>query len=515
MKQNFLNSIKVSAPKKSAFDLSHDVKLSCNMGELIPTLAMECIPGDKFHISNESLLRFQPLIAPMMHRVNVYMHYFFVPNRILWSNWETWVTNGGNNPGTLPVFPTVYAGNDGGTSATYTTLMDYMGVPNPLPTPSAANVERISAFPFAAYTKIWNEYYRDQNLQPEKVCDLVDGDNTFLINLEGINRCWEHDYFTAALPWAQRGEAVAIPFGDFADAPVKYKKATGDATTNAAWNATLSPTGTSSVDAPAGIPANSVGSSDLYVDNSDITADAPSINDLRTATKLQEWLEKAARAGARYVENIFAFFNVKSQDSRLQRPEYITGSVSPVVISEVLNTTGTTDAPQGNMSGHGIAVTSGNGGSYECKEHGYIIGILSIMPKTAYQQGVPKHFLKVTDPMELAWPQFAHLGEQAITQNEVYAYTSNKHDTFGYIPKYGEYKFMQNRVCGYFRTSLNTWHMGRIFETEPALNGNFISSDPTDRIFAVIGSDEQRMLMQIYHKITAIRPLPKFGTPTF
>jgi len=242
------------------------------------------------------------------------------------------------------------------------------------------------------------------------------------------------------------------------------------------------------------------------------------INDLRKAEKLQEWLEKNARGGTRYKESILAHYGVNTSDKRLQRPEYITGLKTPVIISEVLNTTGdiqgTADTPQGTMTGHGVAVNSGGAGTYFCEEHGYIMGIMSIMPKTAYQQGIPKDFIKY-DYLDFGFPEFAHLGEQAIDLNEIAAYLQDPtpSEAWGYIPRYSEYKFMLNRVAGDFRTSLNYWHMGRIFAAAPGLDEAFIVSDPTTRIFSVTDPDVQHMWVQVLNHIKALRPLPKYGTP--
>jgi hypothetical protein len=229
--------------------------------------------------------------------------------------------------------------------------------------------------------------------------------------------------------------------------------------------------------------------------------------------KLQEWLERSARGGTRYVESILSHFGVKSSDKRLQRPEYITGTKSPVIISEVLNTAGAA-LPQGNMSGHGMAVNSGKAGSYRCEEHGYIIGIMSVMPKTAYQQGIPKHFLK-DDPFDYFWPSFANIGEQEVKNDEVYAFTPTGNEPFGYVPRYAEYKFEQSRVAGDFRTSLAYWHLGRIFNSQPGLNGTFITSDPTHRIFAVTDPLQEKLYAHVLNRVTAIRPMPKFGIPSF
>lgn len=518
MNKNIFNSVQLMKPKTNSFDLSHDVKLSLNMGDLVPIMVSECIPGDRFKISCESLLRFAPMVAPIMHRCDVTMHYFFVPNRIIWEGWEKFITNTKRDEtGQLPAFPFTKAGvPDGGDHefARYTKLHDYFGIPKP---PDVeGTVENVSALPFAAYNKIWNEYYRDQNLQEKKFDQLVDGDNSEQLKFTDVyKRAWEHDYFTSALPFAQKGAAVEIPISGtiefepdaganpkFLNAGTGNQMAGGDQTIKSGF------LGVSYGD-PSTNPAGYDPDGTLVVNNADTT-----INDLRRAFRLQEWLEKAARGGSRYIENILMHFGVRSSDKRLQRPEYITGVKSPVVISEVLNTTGTVDAPQGNMSGHGVSVVSGNYGNYYCEEHGYIIGIMSVMPKTAYMQGIPKHFLKTTDPFQYYWPSFANIGEQEILNKELYAWTGDSgNNTFGYTPRYAEYKYEQNRVAGDFRDTLDFWHMARKFASAPALNSAFISADPTHRIFAVEDPEEQKIWAHVYNKVTAIRPMPKFGTP--
>jgi hypothetical protein len=505
MKPNLFNSIKLQRPKKNVFDLTHDVKLSAEMGNLTPILTLECVPGDKFDIGCESLIRFAPMIAPVMHRMDVTMHYFFVPNRIIWPNWEKFITDA-NSGLVMPHF------NIGNTWTTDPQLqeclkfLDYLGVP---PIPSGGTTTSINALPSAAYQCIYNEFYRDQNLITPVNYKLEDGAVSTIpraVELASMRkRAWEHDYFTASLPFAQKGQAVDIPLGEIS----------GDVLVKTSGSTTTLTGSPSSITVAAGLPTPPYAPNQLYAETDGIELQPTTINDLRRAFRLQEWLEKNARGGTRYIENILTHFGVKSSDKRLQRPEYITGVKSPVVISEIVNTTGAVgELPQGNLAGHGVSVSSGRSGSYFCEEHGYIIGIMSVMPKTAYQQGIPRTFLK-NDTLDYYWPSFAHIGEQAVENQEIYAYTASKNDTFGYVPRYAEYKYMPSRVAGDFRTTLDYWHLGRKFATQPSLNAAFVNCDATKRIFAVDDPEGDSLYCHVLNKIKAVRPMPKFGTPMF
>jgi hypothetical protein len=491
--------------------------MSGKLGDLMPVMALECLPGDKWEIGADLLVKTAPMVAPIMHRVDVSVHYFFVPNRITWANWERFITNGSSTDGDVaPVWP--YLDIDGTELPATQRLLDYMGIPPHIP---GGTDGRISALPLAAYNKIYSDYYRDQNLEPLIAPGLIypgtilnDGNNSFQKADWGVRqRSWEHDYFTSALPWAQKGGEVVIPYNQ-EDLRIKFANASTNAVLTAA-----APVG--SVTVPFATSNNDQQTANtLFADVSETANNAPSINDLRRAYKIQEWLEKNARGGTRYIENILIQFGVKSSDARLQRAEYITGVKSPIIISEVLNTSGNTsiDSPeQGNMSGHGVSVSGGNVGSYYCEEHGYIIGVMSIIPKPAYQQGIAKQWLK-NDPLDYAFPVFAHLGEQPIQNQELYAYGTTPEATFGYTPRYSEYKFVNSRVAGDFRTTLDYWHLGRIFNSQPLLNKDFINVQPNDTR-NIFGADDPEVTDSFYihilNKIGTTRKLPKYGTPAW
>ena len=510
MGKNIFNSVQVEKPKKNVFDLSHDVKMSMKMGNLTPVLVTECVPGDSFQIGCDSLIRFAPMVAPVMHRMDVSVHYFFVPNRLTWDNWEKYIVDA-NTPNPLP-----YINYTDDFTADQKKFLDYMGVP---PNTGTGITQALNALPIAAYQAIYNEYYRDENLVTEVDYTLADGNNTGdVVDLVKMRqRAWEHDYFTASLPFAQKGTAVDIPIGSIdSDVAVNWNSLEITVTENAleSYNAaTATAQNVRNIGRTAG--QATAGNPTLIAKTSDLDIQPTTINDLRRAFRLQEWLEKNARGGTRYIENILMHFGVRSSDKRLQRPEYITGLKTPVIISEVLNTSATAEEAQGTMAGHGVAVSTGKYGNYFCEEHGYIIGIMSVMPQPAYQQGIPKTYLK-SDPLDFFWPSFAHIGEQPVTNNELYAYTATAEDTFGYVPRYAEYKYQASRVAGDFRTVLDYWHLGRIFATQPALNDTFIECTPDqcERIFAV-QDGEDNLYCQIMHKIKAVRPMPKFGTPNF
>lgn len=486
---NIFKSVRSAKVPKTNFNLTHDRKLSFKFGQLIPILAEEVVPGDKFNITTELMIRLAPMVSPVMHRINAYVHFFYVPNRLVDDDWEDMIT--GNADISAPQIQL--------SRIDPSSLYDYMGLPT-----MAEGTVTVNAHPFRAYNLIYNEYYRDQDLQDEiKVKDALNGD--FIVRL----RNWEKDYFTSARPWAQKGDPVTIPV----EHTTETRYIGEDETNTINTGDTIQFLKDSGNEGWLISQGNNVQNFGLDLDQE------IDINNLRTAVRIQRWLERNARAGSRYVEHLLAHWGVKPQDARLNRPEYIGGGKQPVVISEVLNTSDTANAAQGEMAGHGITVGSENKGSYYCPEHGYIIGILSVKPKTAYYQGVHRKFSRKTK-FDYYFPEFARLGEQEIKNKEIYlngGIGNNDEGTFGYQGRYSEYKYGFNTVHGDFRNTLDFWHMGRRFASLPPLNGDFVKIDEAvedlDNIFAVKDGTDY-LWCQLVNRIQAIRPMPYFNDPT-
>lgn len=535
MKQRILdtgNTIALERPDNNVpsamFDLSHDVKVSCEFGQLIPVCVMECIPGDSFKIQSEALVRMQALISPVLHRLNVRSEWFFVPNRIIWENWEQFISpqNPNNTP---PVMPFFEAGSI--SSVDVGGLLDYLGVPTGVPVP------RMNCLAVGAYNRIVYDWYTDLDLveggssyEPYEPPKLHDGNQDDLIEtLQIAFRNFDRDYFTSAKPFTQKGPAVTIPMAsNIGNVPVSF---TGGGPTRVVSTdgETFIPNDTGMLLQGAGdLPVaytNAGGGNSVTVDNSqslaieggELAGIMGTIEQLRQCEALQQFLEADSRGGTRYIELLQMHFGVKSSDARLQRSEYIGSTNQPLVISEVLNTTGTDTIPQGGLAGHGIAVGRTNQPmNYYCEEHGTLMCIMSVLPATGYYQGVHKQFLKF-DRLDFAWPEFAHLGEQVVQNQEIYV-QGNESDTetFGYLPIYSEYRMQPNRVCGTFRTSLDFWHVARKFSSLPTLTNGFIEADydlnQLNRIFATL-DDTGHFLCHWFHLIKAMRKLPRYVRP--
>ncbi|AXH73072.1 MAG: major capsid protein [Microviridae sp.] len=499
------NQVSFSKPKRNLFDLSHEKKLSMKFGDLVPVLLQEVVPGDSFNVNTESLLRLAPMVAPVMHRCNAYIHYFFVPNRLVWEGWETFITGGEDGKQTAST-PECYLFGDDYTLLNKGTLADYMGIPT-APQSTISTATGISALPFRAYQLIYNEYYRDQNLVQKVPLlktsgQLTEGEKIAVMTLR--RRAYEKDYFTSCLPWSQRGDEVLLP-NDIVSS------------TTEATEAFTIPGGGVPANAPLSIDAGKVSNGTTYVNLQTADQVQITINDLRRSARLQEFLEKTARGGSRLTEVIRSFFGVTSSDARLQRPEFLGGGKQPITISEVLSTFNNETVPGGEMYGHGISVGNTNRFKKFFEEHGFIIGIMSVLPRTAYQQGIPKQFMRF-DKFDYYWPTFAQLGEEEVKNYELFHdYTSVPDDTeFGYQSRYASYKFAQSTVHGDFKDSLSHWHMGRIFFNKPMLNELFITCIPNsttiNRVFADT-TDNDKIYVQLYNNVKAMRPMPYFNNP--
>lgn len=507
MKQNkIFQQQRMSKPPMSAFDLSREQKLSCQMGELVPTYLEEVLPGDQFRVKTEALVRFAPMLAPIMHRVDWFMHYFFVPNRIIWDEWEEFIS--GDQDGqytsgeTAPVMPTANLSTLFN-NATRKKLADYFGLPvTQTLTSNTLTNTNLSILPYRAYNKIFNEYYRDPNLVDE-ITDNDPNDKKYGIKY----RSWEKDYFTSALPFVQRGAALGVPIDyEYADNTLIYDISGSPVSTFTGLSA----------EGVSGRLVDDSNTDELQVRNLANDVFDFQINELRRASALQRWLEKQALGGYRYIETIFSHFGVKSSDKRLQRPEYLGGGKIPVMVSEVLNTSATATQPQGYMSGHGVTMGESTSFQTQIEEHGYIMGIMSVMPKPAYYQGIDKHWLRA-DKFDYYWPELANLGEQEVKNIELYVEDDNtiNQTTFGYQQRYAEYKYGKSTIHGDFRDDLDYWHLGRKFATRPQLNQTFLEVNPADdyitNIFAVETGDN--IWVQLYHDVKARRPMPYFANP--
>lgn len=527
--------VQLRKPERSMFDLSHEKKLTTRMGRLTPVFISETLPNDTFKVNTEVLLRFAPLLAPIYHRVNVFVHFFFVPTRLLYKNWEKFITNGrlGTEDSPNPSYNFIsdlLSHNLG--LCDKSSLWDYLGgrVIQDAAIGDWAN-PTVSNFPAAAYYKVWYDYYRDRNyVDDNEILPMTDADGLEYADQPKVwgikTRAWMHDYFTSALPWTQRGDEVLMPVELSGYAPLST---TGLGGTSTGIKATENPGGIA-VEYGAEIDA-SAPSSRLYANLNEVEDIGlqTSINDFRQAVRLQEWLERNAVAGSRYNESIMAHFARRTSDGRLQRAEYLGGGRVAVQISEVMTTAWSTDGsdadvPPATMTGRGATYANKNSFRYNCEEHGFVIGIMSVMPITGYMQGIPRMFFQRRTFLDYPWPSFAHLGEQEVYKYELYATGTNvpiysgvdldqEPTRFGYQSRYADWKYIPNSTHGDFRGNLDFWTLDRKFASEPALGEEFVTFEDAlqDRVFAVSGVDT--LWCYVHNQASVVRSLPYFGTP--
>lgn len=515
------NKVKVTTPKSSLHDLSHEHKTTINMGDLVPVLCQEVIPGDNFRVSYEAILKLQATIAPVMHRINTDVHFFFVPTRLVYDDYEDFFT-GGKTGELVPNFPRI-----GGLFSDMeqfdvglNSLADYMGLPVErfqalIATHPEYVAPAISLLPFRAYQLICSEWYLNKNLGTEYTnkkdsLDLNWGTTAHEADILELftlrKRMWERDRFTSLLPTAQRGDPVMLPAGTV-NVTGRPRFSTNPALDNGSFASADLFTDAN------GYTSNDGGGIEAHI-TSGLTADLSgvSMEDLREANMLQRFLERMSAIGYKYYDYVKGIFGRTIPDARIQVPEYLGGGRLPIQFAEVVQTSQSDTTPQGNLAGHGVAAGYMAGFKKSFVEHGYIIAILSVVPRTAYYQGVPKIFLK-NDRFDFFNPFFAHLGEQEVLKREVFVDVIHDDEVIGYEPIYNDYRVNTDRVSGDFRSSLNYWHLARKFDASPALNEAFVTCTPDTRIFAVEDPKYKKLVLMGYFKIDAIRPVPKFGNP--
>ena len=554
--------------KRTKFDRSHVYKTTFNSGKLIPVFVDEVLPGDTTRMSVNYFARLATPIKPIMDNIYLDWFFFFVPNRLVWEHWQNFCFEQEDpDDSTDYVIPTVSA--TGNSENVYIgSLWDYFG----LPVNTSGNLSGISALPFRAVYLIWNEWFRDENLQ--KSVKIQKGDTNEVLNSARASEqpSWvfssgtsivsgypcpprgkRHDYFTSALPWTQKGPGVSIGLAGIASivdptpdpgfllhsnakqlAVVSatraegksggYRVATGDGVVT--FSRYGSDSDSSSVGGFAGNTSGAVtvsaqvGSAylgnDSYVDLD--TSSIFTINSLRTAFQMQKFYERLARGGSRYTEVLRSFFGVVSPDARLQRPEFLGSFTKMINVNPIAQTSATDDiSPQGNLSAYGVTAAKFHGFTKSFVEHGYIFGFVCARADLTYQQGINKMWLRST-VYDFYWPTFAHLGEQAIELREIYAQGTEADTTvFGYQERYAEYRYKPSQITGKFRSSvtggnLDMWHLSQFFKNAPTLNEEFIvENPPIERIIAV--PSEPEFLLDIGFRYTTVRPMPMFGTP--
>lgn len=554
--------------KRTKFDRSHVYKTTFDSGKLIPVFVDEVLPGDTTRMSVNYFARLATPIKPIMDNIYLDWFFFFVPNRLVWEHWQNFCFEQEDpDDSTDYVIPTVTAtGNS--KNAYIGSLWDYFG----LPVNTSGNLSGISALPFRGVYLIWNEWFRDENLQ--KSVKIQKGDTNEVLNsaraseqpswvfTSGTNtvpglacppRGKRHDYFTSALPWTQKGPGVSVGLAGTASI-VDPTPATGyllhsgdrqlaavsayggDASSSGGERVTygndyirFNRGGNSDFSTVGGFAGNTTGvvtmsaqqastylGNDSYVDLD--TSSIFTINSLRTAFQMQKFYERLARGGSRYTEVLRSFFGVVSPDARLQRPEFLGSFTKMVNVNPIAQTSATDDtSPQGNLSAYGVTAAKFHGFTKSFVEHGYIIGFVCARADLTYQQGINKMWLRST-VYDFYWPTFAHLGEQAIELREIYAQGSEADTTvFGYQERYAEYRYKPSQITGKFRSSvvngsLDKWHLSQFFNNAPTLNEEFIiENPPIERIIAV--PSEPEFLLDIGFRYTTVRPMPMFGTP--
>lgn len=526
--------------KRTKFDRSHVYKTTFNSGKLIPIFVDEILPGDTARMSVNYFARLATPIKPIMDNIYLDWFFFFVPNRLVWEHWQNFCFEQ-EDPGdsTDYVIPTVTA--TGNSKNSYVgSLWDYFG----LPVNTSGNLSGVSALPFRGVYLIYNEWFRDENLQ--KSVKIQKGDVNEVLNstrsseqpswvfTSGTDivpgfacppRSKRHDYFTSALPWTQKGPGIQVPLTgnafvyDTQGVPIHNMPSNVKDINVAGRLMTRETDG----NWPHEVYEYNNTNQYLVSVNRFSYADLESIsgatiNSLRTAFQMQTFYERLARGGSRYTEVLRSFFGVVSPDARLQRPEFLGSFTKMINVNPIAQTSATDNtSPQGNLSAYGVTAAKFHGFTKSFVEHGYIFGFVCARADLTYQQGINKMWLRST-VYDFYWPTFAHLGEQAIELREIYAQGSTADTTvFGYQERYAEYRYKPSQITGKFRSAvtggnLDFWHLSQFFKNAPALNEEFITENPPiNRIVAV--PSEPEFLLDVGFRYTTVRPMPMFGTP--